>query len=285
MSNLKRRKIKNKIFHALVFASTLFGVIILAVLLFDIFKDGLKWINFDFFNNFTSRIPTRAGIKAPLLGSLWIILLTTVIAFPVGVGTAIYLEEYAKKNWITNIIQVNISNLAGVPSIVFGILGLAVFVNMFGFGRSILSGALTLALLILPVIIVSSQEALRSVPTELKQGAYALGMTKWKVVTGVVLPYSMPSILTGGILSISRALGETAPLIMVGAVAFVAFTPKSIFDSFSILPMQIYSWTSRPQEEFHGLAAAGIIVLLVILFLSNAIAIILRNKYEDRLKG
>jgi len=285
MDNLKRRKLNNKIFHILVTASTLFGIVVLVVLLFDILRQGLSWLSLDFFTNFASRFPHKAGIKAPLFGSLYTIILTALFAFPVGVGSAIYLEEYAPKNWITNIIQINISNLAGVPSIVFGILGLGIFVNVLGFGRSILSGALTLALLILPVIIVSAQEALKSVPKDLKHGSYALGATKWQTITGVVLPYSLPGILTGAILAIARALGETAPLIMVGAVAFAAFTPKNIFDSFTVLPMQIYSWTSRPKAEFHSLAAAGIIVLLAVLLVSNAIAIILRNKYQNRMRG
>ncbi|RKD34285.1 phosphate ABC transporter permease PstA [Thermohalobacter berrensis] len=285
MSNLKLRKLKNKIFHGLVLSSTLFALIVLIVLLSDIVMDGYKWLSIDFFKNFTSRFPERAGIKAGLFGSLWIIVITASVSFPVGVGAALYLEEYAPKNWFTNIIQINISNLAGVPSIVFGILGLGVFVNTFGFGRSILSGGLTLALLILPIIIVSAQEALRSVPKDLKHGAYALGCTKWQVITGVVLPYAIPGILTGTIISIARALGETAPLIMVGAVTFAAFTPESIFDSFTTLPMQIYSWTSRPQADFHNLAAAAIIVLLAVLLTANALAVLLRDKYQDRIKG
>ncbi|WP_250160198.1 phosphate ABC transporter permease PstA [Caloranaerobacter azorensis] len=214
---------------------------------------------------------------------MWIIGLTALFAFPIGVGSALYLEEYLPKNWLTNLIQVNISNLAGVPSIVFGILGLGIFVNTLGFGRSILSGALTLALLILPVIIVSAQEAIKSVPKELKQGAYALGCTKWQMITGVLLPYAMPGILTGTILAIARALGETAPLLMVGAVTFIAYTPEGIFDSFTTLPMQIYSWTSRPKVDFHHIAAASIIVLLILLLGINSLAIYLRNRYQSRM--
>lgn len=285
MSNLKLRKLKNKIFHGIVFSCTLFALVVLIILLSDIIMDGYKWLSIDFFKNYASRFPERAGIKAPLSGSLWIIVITAIVSFPIGVGAALYLEEYAPKNWFTNIIQINISNLAGVPSIVFGILGLGVFVNTLGFGRSILAGGLTLALLILPIIIVSAQEALRSVPKELKHGAYGLGCTKWQVITGVVLPYAIPGILTGTILSVARALGETAPLIMVGAVTFAAFTPENIFDSFTTLPMQIYSWTSRPQAEFHSLAAAGIIVLLAVLLTANALAVLLRDKYQDRIKG
>jgi phosphate transport system permease protein len=285
VSNIKARRMKNNIFHGIVFAAALIGVLVLGILLFDIISSGISWINGDFFTNYTSRIPSRAGIRAPLLGSLWIIGLTAVIAIPVGIGTAIYLEEYTEKSKLKSLIQLNISNLAGVPSIVYGILGLGAFVVFLGLGRSIISGALTLSLLILPVIIVSSQEALKSVPKDLKAAGYALGLSKWQVITGVTLPYAMPSVLTGNILAISRALGETAPLLMIGAVSFIAFSPSSITDSFSILPMQIYNWTSRPQEDFHSLAAAAIIVLITILFVTNGIAIFLRNKYEDRLKG
>ncbi|SHH70644.1 phosphate ABC transporter membrane protein 2, PhoT family (TC 3.A.1.7.1) [Caloranaerobacter azorensis DSM 13643] len=283
MTNLQKRKLQDKIFHILVLSATLFGLVVLVILLKEILNDGLKWINIDFFRNFASRFPRKSGIKAPLFGSLWIIGLTALFAFPIGVGSALYLEEYLPKNWLTNLIQVNISNLAGVPSIVFGILGLGIFVNTLGFGRSILSGALTLALLILPVIIVSAQEAIKSVPKELKQGAYALGCTKWQMITGVLLPYAMPGILTGTILAIARALGETAPLLMVGAVTFIAYTPEGIFDSFTTLPMQIYNWTSRPKVDFHHIAAAAIIVLLILLLGINSLAIYLRNRYQSRM--
>lgn len=285
MTNLRKRKLIDKGFHILVFAATLFGLIVLGILLFDTLKDGLKWIDVEFLTNFTSRFVEKAGIRAPLVGSIWLITLTMIFAFPIGVGSALYLEEYSDdKKLLTRIIKLNISNLAGVPSIVFGILGLGIFVNFFGFGRSILSGALTLTLLILPIIIVSSQESIKSVPKELKNGAYALGTTKWQVVKGVVLPYSLPGILTGSILAIARALGETAPLIMIGAVTFIAFTPESIFDKFNTLPMQIYNWSTMPQTEFHDLAAGAIIILLVLLLGANAIAIILRNKYQNRIK-
>jgi phosphate transport system permease protein len=273
----------DKIFHVIIFLCTLFGILVLGILLFDILRDGIRWVNIDFLRNFASRFPEKSGIKAALAGSVWIIGLTTLFAFPTGVGAAIYLEEYAWKNRWTGLVQLNISNLAGVPSIVYGILGLAVFVNLMGFGRTILSGALTLALLILPVIIVSSQEALKSVPQELRTGAYALGASKLQVVFHVVLPYAMPGILTGTILAIARALGETAPLLMVGAVSFIAFTPKGVTDAFTTLPMQIYSWSSRPQADYHSLAAAAIIVLVVVMLLANGLAIFLRNKYQTRM--
>jgi phosphate transport system permease protein len=273
----------DKIFHVIIFLCTLFGILVLGILLFDILRDGIRWVNIDFLRNFASRFPEKSGIKAALAGSVWIIGLTTLFAFPTGVGAAIYLEEYAWKNRWTGLVQLNISNLAGVPSIVYGILGLAVFVNLMGFGRTILSGALTLALLILPVIIVSSQEALKSVPQELRTGAYALGASKLQVVFHVVLPYALPGILTGTILAIARALGETAPLLMVGAVSFIAFTPKGVTDAFTTLPMQIYSWSSRPQADYHSLAAAAIIVLVVVMLLANGLAIFLRNKYQTRM--
>lgn len=282
---MKTRQLKEKIFHLLIFLCTITGLIVLLVLLYDIFKSGIKLIDIDFLRNYASRIPERAGIRAPLLGTIWIMVITILVSAPIGIGTAIYLEEYAKKGRIKYLIEVNISNLAGVPSIVYGMLGLGVFVITFGFGRSILSGALTLSLLILPVIIVSSQEALKSVPKDLKESGYGLGLTKWQVIKGIILPYSMPSILTGNILALSRAIGETAPLMMIGAVSFIAFSPKGVFDSFSVLPMQIYGWTTRSQIEFHNLAAAAIMVLLIILFVMNGIAIIIRNKYEDRMKG
>ncbi|NBI06773.1 phosphate ABC transporter permease PstA [Senegalia massiliensis] len=286
MNNLKKRKIIDRFFHGLVFCTTSFALIVLFILLFDIFKDGTKWLSLDFFTNFTSRFIEKAGIKAAITGSIWVIFVTIIFSFPIGVGTALYLEEYSDdKSLLTRIIKLNISNLAGVPSIVFGILGLGIFVNTLGFGRSILSGGLTLTLLILPIIIVSAQEAIKSVPKELRYGAYALGITKWQVIKGVVLPYSLPGILTGSILAIARALGETAPLIMIGAVTFIAFTPESIFDKFTTLPMQIYNWSTMPQAEFHDLAAGGIIVLLILLLGANAISIILRNKYQSRIKG
>lgn len=283
-NRLRSRKMKNKIFHGIIFLCTLFGVFILTILLFSILSKGLSWLSVDFLTNFPSRFPKKAGIFPALLGSLWLIALTAIIAFPVGVGTAIYLEEYARDNKFTEFIKLNIANLAGVPSIIYGMLGLAVFVRALGLGRSILAGSLTMALLILPTIIISSQEALRTVPSSLKQASYALGTTKWQTITGVILPYSIPGILTGTILGISRALGEAAPLIVVGALAYVSFIPNSPMDQFTVLPIQIFNWSSMPKREFQNVAAAGIIVLLVILLSINSIAIILRNKYQIRMK-
>ncbi|MDK2824315.1 MAG: phosphate transport system permease protein [Clostridia bacterium] len=283
INNIKRRNITNTVFHGLLFLSTLIGIMFLIVLIAQILIKGLGWLDWDFITNFPSRFPKKAGIKSALVGTIWVISFTALFSFPLGVGTAIYLEEYSKKSWYNRLLQINISNLAGVPSIVYGMLGLAVFVKLFNFERSILSASLTLTLLILPVIIVASQEALKSVPNSLKEGSYALGMSKWQTITGVVLPFALPGILTGTILALSRAIGEAAPLIMVGAFGYVAFLPKGPMDYFTTLPIQIFNWTSRPQSEFQNIAAAGIIVLLILLLSANAVAIILRNKYQKRI--
>jgi phosphate transport system permease protein len=275
------RRAKGAIFAVLCGAATLVGVVALVVLLADVARDGASAVDLKFLTSFASRFPERAGIKAALLGSIWILGLTAVIAFPVSVAAAIYLEEYAPRSWVTRLIQLNIANLAGVPSIVYGILGLTVFVRGLSLDRSIISGALTLSILILPVIIIAAQEAIRAVPDSIRQAAYGLGATRWQVVSRQVLPMAMPGILTGTILALSRAVGETAPLIMVGAVGFIAFTPKGLGDPFTVMPLQIYNWINRPQEEFHVLAAAGIIVLLVLLLSMNAVAILLRNRYQN----
>lgn len=279
----RRRRLLGTAFAVLCGAATLVGVVALAVLLVDLALDGLPRVNGAFLTSFASRFPEKAGVKAALAGSIWILGLTAVIAFPVSVAAAIYLEEYARKSWVTRLIQLNIANLAGVPSIVYGILGLAVFVRTLGLGRSVISGALTLSLLILPVIIIASQEAIRAVPNSIREAAYGLGATRWQVVSTQVLPMALPGILTGTILALSRAVGETAPLIMVGAVGFIAFTPKGVGDPFTVLPLQIYNWISRPQAEFHEIAAAGILVLLALLLTMNAAAILLRNRYQARL--
>jgi phosphate transport system permease protein len=278
----RRRRLKGAVFAWMCGLATLVGVIALGVLLVDVLVDGLGRLNVSFLTSFASRFPERAGVKAALAGSAWILGLTALISFPISVAAAIYLEEYAPRGWVTRIIQTNIANLAGVPSIVYGILGLALFVRTMGLGRSVLSGALTLSLLIMPVIIMASQEAIRAVPHTIREAAYGLGATRWQVVSHQVLPMALPGVLTGTILALSRAVGETAPLIMVGAVGFLAFTPKALSDQFTVLPLQIYSWISRPQDEFRELAAAGIIVLLVLLLTMNAIAIVLRNRAQVR---
>lgn len=281
---LKQRKALDKIFHGIVFLATMVGVVFLAVLLAKILRDGLGNLNWNFLTSFPSRFPSKAGILTALVGSVWIISLTILIALPIGVGTAIYLEEYAnKRSKFYNLLVVNIANLAGVPAIVYGMLGLMVFVRLLQFGNSILSGAFTLSLLILPVIIVASQEAIKAVPNSLREASFALGASKWQTVGRVVLPYAIPGILTGAILAISRAMGEAAPLIMVGGAGYVGFLPDSPMDVFSALPLQIYNWTSRPQTEFQNVAAAGIIVLLALLLTLNAIAVFIRNKYSYRM--
>jgi len=278
----RRRRLLGVAFAWLCGFATLVGVVALVVLLADVLVDGLGRLDVAFLTSFASRFPERAGVRAALAGSVWLLVLTALLSFPVSVAAAVYLEEYASKGWVTKVIQTNIANLAGVPSIVYGILGLALFVRALGFDRSILSGALTLSLLVLPVIIMASQEAIRAVPWTIREAAYGLGATRWQVVSHQVLPMAFPGILTGTILALSRAVGESAPLILVGAVGFVAFTPTGVMDQFTVLPLQIYSWISRPQDEFRDLAAAGIIVLLLLLLTMNAAAIILRNRAQAR---
>lgn len=279
----RRRRWKGAVFAAACGAATLVGVVSLAVLLVDVIIDGIGSLDWRFINALPSRFPERAGIKVALAGSVWILALTALISFPISVAAAIYLEEYAERGWLSKTIQTNIANLAGVPSIVYGILGLALFVRTLGLDRSVLSGALTLSLLIMPVIIIAAQEAIRAVPPTIREAAYGLGATRWQVVSSQVLPMALPGILTGTILALSRAVGETAPLIMVGAVGFIAFTPEGPMSPFTVLPLQIYQWVSRPQDEFRAIAAAGIIVLLVLLLSMNAIAIVLRNRYSSKI--
>ncbi len=279
----RRRRRAGMMFKALCTASIAFSILTLALLLFDVMKDGAGWLSLDLLTRYPSRIPERAGIRSAILGTLWMMGLTAAVSFPIGVGAAIYLEEYAPKSWLTRILQTNIANLAGVPSIVYGILGLAIFVRYFALGRSVIAGALTLALLILPVIIIASQEAIRAVPGSLREASYGVGATKWQTIRHHVFPVALPGILTGTILSLSRAIGETAPLIMIGALTFIAFPPKSPMDPFTVLPIQIFNWTAKPQKEFHELAAAAIIVLLVLLLVMNAAAIFLRNRYQKRI--
>ena len=268
------------ILGAVFFAATIFGLVVLFVLLVDVVVKGSEWLDVAFLTSYPSRIPERAGIKSAIVGSLWMMLLTGVVAVPIGIASAIYLEEYAPKRWFFKIIQININNLAGVPSVIYGILGLALFVRFFALERSLMAGSLTMALLILPVIIISSQEALRALPQGVRESAFALGATRWQVIKSHLIPMAAPGIMTGVILSLSRAIGETAPLIMIGALTFIAFLPSSVMDPFTVLPIQIFNWTSRPQPEFQGLAAGAIVVLLVLLFLMNLSAILLRNYFE-----
>ncbi|MGL5576342.1 MAG: phosphate ABC transporter permease PstA [Sarcina sp.] len=278
--NIKKRKMKNNMAKALFFGCTIFGIIMLIVLMGSIFKDGLKYLSLDFLRNVPSRVADRAGILPAIVGSFCVILVTIIVAFPLGIGSAIYLEEYMKRGKLKEFIELNIANLAGVPAIVYGIVGLAFFIQFMNLGRGILTAGLTMGLLIMPTIVITTQEALKQVPNTLREGSYALGVTKWQSIVGVVLPFAMPGILTGTILGISRGIGESSPLIMVGAASYVTFLPEGLFSSYTTLPLQIYNWTSRPQAQFQELAASGIIVLLVILLGMNTIAILLRNKYQ-----
>lgn len=279
---LRQRAHFGTLFHILCFAATVVGVVVLAVLLYDVLADGAGRLSWSFVRGYPSRLPERAGILPALVGSLWTLALTALIAFPLGVGTAVWLEEYAPDSRWKRLVETNIANLAGVPSIVYGILGLAVFVRAMMLGRSILAAALTLALLILPVIIIASQEAIKAVPGSIRLGAYALGATRWETIRHHVFPLALPGILTGTILALSRAVGEAAPLIVVGALAFVPFVPQGPLDAFTVLPIQIFNWINEPRAEFHQLAAAAILVLLVVLLTMNAAAILLRNRYSRR---
>ncbi len=281
-SNVNGRKTKAAIVQGILFVATAFAILVLAALIWDITSAGVTWLSLDLFTNTSSRRAENAGLRPALLGTLWLIGLTAVFAFPVGIGAAVYLEEYAPVNRWTRLLKTNISNLAGVPSVVYGLLGLGVFVSLFAAGRTIVSGALTMALLILPVIIIASQEAIRAVPPSLRQAAFALGATRWQVARDHVIPTAMPGILTGIILSISRAIGETAPLLVVGAAAYVTFNPTGLTSRYTVLPMQIYEWARRPQQDFQDLAAAAIIVLLALLLMLNAIAIYLRQRFSKR---
>jgi len=271
---------RDELFVLLCRSVTFFAVGILCLLLYHILNEGLSWLNFNFLNHFPSRFPYKAGVKSALFGSLWLISMTALFAVPLGIATAFYLEEYAPKNRLMRWIQINISNLAGMPSIVYGLLGLTIFVRFFELDRSLWAGSLTLSLLVLPMIIISSQEAIRAVPNAICAAAYALGARPWQVILGQILPAALPGIMTGLILAISRAIGESAPLIMVGALSYVAFVPESPLDPFTALPIQIFNWAGRPQADFHGLAGAGIIVLLTVLFTMNLVAVLIRQRSQ-----
>lgn len=323
-ARLARKRRQGALFRMACWSAAVFGCFVLAVLLAAVVWQAWGWLTWDFLTRFDSRHPEQAGIKAALWGSFWILLFTAVISVPVGVGTAVYLEEFARPTRLTRFIQLNINNLAGVPSIVYGILGLAAFVRMFGLfgpqptprtvhllglelsiplplGRSVLAGALTLALLILPVVVLATQEALRAVPQSIRHAALALGASRWQTVRMQVLPAAAPGVFTGIILALSRAIGETAPLIMIGALTYVAFTPGGIesvrdlldferlaqvpFSPFTVLPIQIFNWALQPRKEYQHLAAAGIVVLLAALLSMNAFAIYLRFRFRKRLGG
>lgn len=255
---------------------------LLCYLVADVCVDGLARLDWQFLTSYPSRKPEDAGILPGLVGSLYLISLTAAIALPVGVGTAVYLEEYGKKGRLSQLIEVNIANLAGVPSIIYGLLGLEMFARTLMLGRSLLAGALTMALLVLPIVIMSSREALRTVPRGMREAGLALGATRWQVTRSVVLPLSLPGILTGSILAISRAIGEAAPLIVLGALTYVDFLPDGLKAAFTALPIQIFNWVGRPQDGFKIDAAAGIVVLLATLLVLNGVAVLLRNRFQTR---
>ena len=277
---MNHRHLKNSLFKYSCVLIVIFSITILGILIGQIIHQGHYWVNADFLKNFPSRLPSRAGVKAGLYGTLWLLGLTALFAIPIGIFSAVALEEYMRESKIKKWLQINISNLAGLPSIVYGLLGLSVFVRGLGMGRSLWAGSLTMALLVLPVIVIAAQESIRAVPKTLREAAYALGARKWQVVFMQVLPASVPGIMTGVILALSRVAGESAPLIVIGALTFVNFVPQGPSDSFSALPIQIFNWSSRPQEDFHGLAAGAIIVLLGILFSLNLIAVFIRERFQ-----
>ncbi len=284
MNNIQKNRLKNQLFKYWGIFCTIIGLVLLVVFIGDILIDGLRRIDWGFITNLPSRKPEKSGIYTALMGSIWILLLTTLIAVPMGVAAGIYLEEYSKKSRLAGLLEINISNLAGVPSIIYGLLGLEVFVRIMNLGASVLAGSLTLSLLILPIIIVATREAIKAVPSSIRDASYALGASKWQTIQHQILPASGGGILTGVILALSRAVGETAPLIVVGALAYVPFAPQNPMDEFSVLPIQIFNWISRPQHGFIENAAAAIIILLLITFIMNGIAVYFRNKWQKKWK-
>jgi phosphate transport system permease protein len=275
---------KEGIFQLVCLLALVLPLLLMFVLLASTFLDGWERLSWSFLTGAPSRHAAEAGLYPAFVGTIMLMGLTTLIAVPIGIGAAIYLEEYAKPTRLTSFIELNISNLAGVPSIIYGLLGLGLFVRTMQMGRSLLAGAATLALLLLPMVVISSREALRTVPHSMREACYALGGDKWRSIRRVVLPMSLPGILTGIILSVARAVGETAPLITIGALSFVTFVPNSLHSEFSALPIQIFNWVSRPQAEFHANAAAGVIVLLAVMLILNAAAIWLRIRLGRRLQ-
>ena len=274
---------RDRIFFAGFLLAILIGIAGLAALLIDVLIDGLGFLNWKFLTTYASRKPLESGILAPMAGTVWVVGLTAIFTIPIGIGTAIYLEEFASKNRLTRLIELNISNLAGVPSVIYGLLGLAVFVQfLFNGSRNLTAGALTMTLLILPIVIIASQEAIKAVPSSYRDAAYAMGATRWQVVKTVVMPQAVPGMMSGIILALSRAVGESAPILIISSLVWVTFVPTSPDSKFTVLPLQIFTWVSQPQEDFRSIAAAGIIVLLLILLGMNAVAIWIRNKYQVR---
>jgi len=295
--SVNRNKLKDKLFGVFGLLSTFVGMLTLAALLIDLMMDGAARIAPHFFTSFPSRFPAQAGILSAWVGTSLVMIVTALTAVPMGVGAGVYLEEYARKNWLTALIEINIANLAGVPSIVYGLMALSLFVYQLRFGQSILSAGLTLALLILPIVIVATREAIRAVPGSMREAAYALGATKWQTTRDHVLPYSLGGILTGVIIALSRAIGETAPLITIGALTFIAFLPEApiqaefpfisfdwLWSPFSVMPIQMFNWVSRPQAEFHLNAAATGLVLMVMTLAMNGVAIYFRYRFRKRIR-
>ncbi|MDP3358783.1 MAG: phosphate ABC transporter permease PstA [Lutibacter sp.] len=284
MTSIQKNRLKDQLFKFWGIACTLIGLVMLVIFIGGILVDGLSRIDWAFITDLPSRKAEKSGIWTPLMGSVWVLVLTAIISFPISVAAGVYLEEYAKKNRLSAMLEINISNLAGVPSIIYGLLGLEVFVRIMNLGASVLAGALTLSLLILPIIVVATREAIKAVPNSIRDASYALGASKWQTIWNQVLPASSGGILTGVILALSRAVGEAAPLIVVGALAYVPFAPRGPLDQFSVLPIQIFNWISRPQQGFIDNAAAAIIILLLITFIMNGIAVYFRNKWQKKLQ-
>ena len=273
----------DRIFVTGFVAAIVIGILGLAALLFDVLIDGLPFLNWNFLSSYASRKPLESGILAPLAGTIWVVGLTALLTIPIGVGTAIYLEEFARKNKFNRLIELNIANLAGVPSVIYGLLGLAVFVQfLFNGSRNVTAGALTMTLLVLPIVVIASQEAIKAVPSSYRDAAFAMGANRWQVVKAVVLPLALPGMMSGIILALSRAIGESAPILIISSLVWVTFVPASPDSKFTVLPLQIFTWISQPQHDFRGIAAAAIIVLLIVLLSMNGIAIWIRSKYQIR---
>jgi phosphate transport system permease protein len=294
---MRTNKVYDRAFQVLGFAAVLAGLAALGWLLYTVFSDGASRLSWAFLTSFPSRKPEEAGILSAWVGTVWLMVVTGLIAFPLGVAAGTYLEEYGKKNRLAALIELNIANLAGVPSIIYGLLGLSIFVRWMSLGKSVLAGAMTLAILVLPVIVMATRESMRAVPPSIREASFALGASRWQTVRHQVLPAAFPGILTGTILAMSRAIGETAPLITIGALTYIAFLPtapvssdfpflsgKGLLDPFTALPIQVFNWVSRPQKGFTADAAAGIIILLGIVFIMNGAAVVLRNHYRRKIR-
>jgi len=277
------RVLRDRIFVVGFGLAVIIGILGLAALLFDVLIDGLPFMNINFLTSYASRKAENSGILAPLAGTIWIVGMTALFTIPIGVGTAIYLEEFASKNRLNRLIELNIANLAGVPSVIYGLLGLALFVQfLFNGSRNVTAGALTMTLLILPIVVIASQEAIKAVPSSYRDAAYAMGANRWQVVKAIVLPQAIPGMMSGIILALSRAIGESAPILIISSLVWVTFIPTSPDSKFTVLPLQIFTWISQPQHSFRGIAAAAIIVLLIVLLSMNGIAIWIRSKYQSR---